>query len=118
MASGYLRKLGFVARRGQQFAGGQDSPDVIVEELPQVHIECKFGEGYALGTALLYKAYAQAVRDAGEIKTPCVLWRTNRSPWKLTFTTEGPVVLATVCGDMEIRHALLYLQREAEEETP
>lgn len=38
----WLHSLGFNgARRGQQYAGGTDSPDVIVPELPNVHFEVK-----------------------------------------------------------------------------
>jgi len=38
----WLHSLGFTgARRGQQYAGGTDSPDVIVPELPNVHFEVK-----------------------------------------------------------------------------
>lgn len=37
-----LREHGFTARRGQQFAGGPDSPDVICEELDnRFHFEVK-----------------------------------------------------------------------------
>ena len=36
-----LREAGFTARRGQQFAGGTDSPDVICEELKNLHMEVK-----------------------------------------------------------------------------
>ena len=36
-----LRAEGFHARRGQQFAGGADSPDVVCEELRGFHFEVK-----------------------------------------------------------------------------
>mgnify|MGYP007029125919 FL=1 len=38
--SKYLSENGFPARRGQQFAGGSDSPDVVSDEFP-FHIEAK-----------------------------------------------------------------------------
>ena len=37
-----FREAGFEARRGQQFSGGADSPDVIVPALPDFHWEIKF----------------------------------------------------------------------------
>ena len=43
-----LRKEGFTARRGQQFAGGTDSPDVICEELKWLHQEVKFVQNLSL----------------------------------------------------------------------
>lgn len=66
--------LGVSARRGQQFAGGQDSPDVVAD-LPGVHIEVKRTE-----CLQLYKAVEQAERDSGG-KVPIVLHRRNRSKW-------------------------------------
>ena len=53
-----LRKQGFTARRGQQFAGGTDSPDVICEELKLLHQEVKFVQNLNLD-----KACEQATRD-------------------------------------------------------
>lgn len=36
-----LREHGFDARRGQQFAGGTDSPDVVSDALAWLHVEVK-----------------------------------------------------------------------------
>lgn len=36
-----LREHGFDARRGQQFAGGADSPDVVSDALAWLHVEVK-----------------------------------------------------------------------------
>ena len=36
-----LRAHGFQARRGQQFSGSPDSPDVVCEELAWLHFEVK-----------------------------------------------------------------------------
>lgn len=63
------------ARRGQQFAGGPDSPD-IVTSLSGIHFECKRTE-----RLLLYAALEQAIRDAGNTKIPVVCHRQNRQPW-------------------------------------
>lgn len=89
--------LGIAARRGQQFAGGTDSPDVVID-LPGVHVEVKRTESLRL-----YDAIAQATRDGGT-QVPLVLHRRNRSEW-----------LAIVPLDQLMRLAeLLYLARSAE----
>lgn len=66
--------LGVVARRGQQFAGGVDSPDVV-HSIPGVHIEVKRTEKLCLTAAL-----EQAVADAGD-QVPTILHRKNKQPW-------------------------------------
>jgi Holliday junction resolvase len=74
LASELTRVLGVSARRGVQFQGGSDSPDVIAD-IPDLHIECKRTERFRL-----YEALDQAVNDAGN-KTPIVIHRQNRQPW-------------------------------------
>jgi len=71
------RVLGIEARRGQQFSGGDDSPD-IVHSIPDVHIECKRVEMLRMTSAL-----DQAVEDAGD-KVPVVMHRKNNQPWLVT----------------------------------
>lgn len=68
------RLFGVEARRGQQFAGGTDSPD-IVADLPGVHLEVKRTEALRL-----WEALQQAQDDAGD-KMPVVLHRSNKRPW-------------------------------------
>jgi len=77
-----LRNAGFMARRGQQFAGGTDSPDVICEELGHLHFEVKFVQSLNVR-----KAMEQAIRD-GKDKTPIVAHKTNNAPWLVTMTSE------------------------------
>lgn len=67
------------ARRGQQFAGGADSPDVI-SDVEGVHWEIKRVENLNIVNSV-----KQAVRDAGEDKTPVVLHRRNNCDWLLTL---------------------------------
>ena len=68
------RVLGVEARRGQQFAGGPDSPDVV-HGLDGVHFEVKRTEKLHL-----WPAIEQAVADAmGSV--PVVLHRPNNHPW-------------------------------------
>ena len=77
-----LRAAGFTARRGQQFAGGGDSPDVICEELRGLHQEVKFVENLNL-----IKAIEQAERD-GAGKPWIVAHKKNRTPWLVTMNAE------------------------------
>lgn len=74
-----LRQEGFTARRGQQFAGGADSPDVICEELSGLHMEVKFVESLNLE-----RACEQAERDRG-VKPYIVAHKKSRSHWKVTM---------------------------------
>ena len=74
-AAGELARLfGIEARRGQQFQGGPDSPDVVTE-LEGVHFEVKRCESLSL-----YAALEQAIADAGD-NIPVVLHRRSRKPW-------------------------------------
>ena len=70
-----LRDYGFEARRGQQFSGGGDSPDVV-HDIPGYHIEVKRTERFRL-----YEAMEQAARDAGPDKIPVVFHRPNGGEW-------------------------------------
>ncbi len=71
----FLADNGLTARRGQQFAGGPGSPDVICDEMPNVHIEVKRTE-----RADCYGWVEQAKRDA-VWKMPIVFWRRNDHSW-------------------------------------
>ena len=62
------------ARRGRQYQGTDESPDVLTD-IPGVHFEVKRVEALRL-----YDAVAQAAKDAGE-NVPVVLHRANRRPW-------------------------------------
>jgi hypothetical protein len=75
LAQFFRSVYGICARRGQQFAGGPDSPDIITD-LPGVHIECKRVESFAL-----YPALAQATRDASADDIPVVFHRKNKHDW-------------------------------------
>jgi len=77
-----LRDHGFKARRGQQFSGSPDSPDVVCPSMPLIHFEVKCVERLELG-----KAMDQAVSDAGT-KIPVVVHKKNRGPWMVTMLSE------------------------------
>lgn len=74
-----LVDLGLVseARRGQQFSGSPDSPDII-HDIPWLHIECKHVEKLNI-----HNAIGQAVKDAGD-KVPAVVHKRNRGDWLVT----------------------------------
>jgi hypothetical protein len=74
-AKAWTAAVGGEARRGQQFHGGGDSPDVVCEQ--HVHLEVKRTE-----RGNPYHWIDQAVADAGE-KVPVVLHRRNGREWLL-----------------------------------
>lgn len=71
----WLRERGHVARRGRQYSGSPESPDVVCDSLPGIHIECKRVERFNA-----YDAIEQATADAGH-KRPLVAHRRNRGEW-------------------------------------
>lgn len=72
-----LGELGFPAKRGQQFKGGQDSPDVVCEGLGHVHFEVKrTADCKMFSPAMIREWEAQARRDAGD-KLPVLAHRWN-----------------------------------------
>ena len=72
--AGLIREFGLDARRGVQFHGGGDSPDVVCE-IEGLHIECKRTEALSI-----YEAMKQAEADAG-LKMPVVFHRRSKKPW-------------------------------------
>ncbi|MGC3956652.1 MAG: hypothetical protein QM813_01350 [Verrucomicrobiota bacterium] len=84
-----LREQGFDARRGQQFSGGADSPDIVSEALAWLHVEVKRVQNLNLTDAC-----AQAERDCGPVapaghKKPWIVaHRRNHAPWLITMRAE------------------------------
>lgn len=64
-------------KRGQQFSGSPDSPDVVTV-LPH-HFEVKRVERFNI-----YDAMEQAVRDSGE-RVPVVAHKRNRGEWLIVM---------------------------------
>lgn len=89
----YLSDRGYEARRGQQFSGSPDSPDVVCKPLERLHIECKFVEQLNL-----YNAVAQAAQDAGDDQVPICIHRRKRTDWHVTLTLDD------FLGLLEARH--------------
>lgn len=77
-----LRAEGFTARRGQQFSGSPDSPDVICEELKNLHMEVKFVQNLNLD-----KACEQAEKDSRG-KRYIVAHKKNNKAWKVTMPSD------------------------------
>lgn len=76
-----LKKAGHEARRGQQFSGLGDAPDVV-SDLP-FHFEVKRTESLSL-----YVAMAQAIRDAAPGKPPVVVHKRNGKEWLVALRLE------------------------------
>ena len=74
-----LRARGYEARRGQQFSGSPDSPDVVCPDLPKFHFEVK-----AVERLNVHDAMAQAVAEAAH-QVPVVAHRRSRSDWLVTL---------------------------------
>ena len=84
-----LRANGYEARRGQQFSGSGESPDVVCPALPWIHFEVK-----AVERLNIEEAMEQARRDAGSemadgkgqmAKVPVVVHRRSRRAWLVTM---------------------------------
>lgn len=87
----YLREHGFTeARRGQQFKGGADSPDVV--GLKGFHIEVKRVERLDLNAAM-----EQSIRDAAENEIPVVFHRRDRDYWKVTMRLDDFMRMVKNC---------------------
>lgn len=74
--------LGVDARRGVQYQGGPDSPDVVLDGVP-IHVEAKRTERLAL-----WAAVEQAKADAPTGKVPCVWHKANRKPSVVIVETD------------------------------
>jgi len=91
------RLFGLDCRRGQQFSGSNESPDVV--GLPGVHIECKRVEQLNI-----YNAVTQAIKDsAGSDNVPAVFHRKNGKQWLVTVELDELVRLSGIVFQL-IRH--------------
>lgn len=79
----FLTAHGYPARRGQQFSGSPDSPDVVCKSLSRFQIECKLVEALNI-----HKAIAQARGDCGPDQTPVVMHKKNHTEWLCTLPLE------------------------------
>lgn len=94
-----LRAAGFCeTRRGQQFSGGCESPDVVCPELPTIHFECKRVEA---GNP--YKWMEQAIRDSSgggivPMLLPIVAHKRNGQEWLAILRFEDLIRLLKESG--------------------
>ena len=102
LARELTRVLGATARRGVQYTGGPDSPDVVTD-IGNVHIECKRTEHFRL-----FEALDQSIRDAGESNVPVVMHRPNHRPWVVVLRLDDLPAL--------VRHIHEFQTRKGEEE--
>lgn len=87
-----LREHGFHARRGQQFSGSPDSPDVVCDPLAWLHFEVKRVERLDLRGAV-----AQAEGDSVG-KPWIVAHRWNGGQWLVT--TDAALLFRLLRGDI------------------
>jgi hypothetical protein len=90
-AAAWVAAVGGSARRGQQFAGGTDSPDVVTSH-GKLHLEVKRTE-----RGNPYVWMEQAVRDSGG-KIPLVLHKRNRQDWLVIVRLDDVAGLAKEIG--------------------
>ncbi len=83
-----LRRVGFAARRSQQYCGTAGDEDVK-HDIPGVYLECKRVERLNV-----LAAYRQAMRDCPEPSLmPVVAHRCNRAPWLITMSLDDFLML-------------------------
>ncbi len=99
----FLRDHGFPARRGQQYSGNPDAPDVICEALPKILFEVKRVEQFHL-----YKAMEQASNDAGRDKVPVVVHRKNGEEWVVVMRAEDWLELLKPFNPYEDLSDIIY----------
>lgn len=96
-----IRRAGFFARRGQQFAGSPDSPDVVHDLPVPFHLEVKRTERLNI-----YEAWEQACKDAGWDEIPCVVHRRSKKKWLCVFEFERLLMLVKMIQDAGDRGVL------------
>lgn len=85
-ASNFFKEYGYDTKRGVQYHGGPDSPDVA--GLPDVHLEVK-----RVQALRLYDALSQSEADSGESEFPVVMHRKDREQWVIIQPIEDWMLL-------------------------
>ena len=67
-----IRARDFDCRRGQQFRGSKDSPDIVSDSLNEFHFECKFKQNLNLWDAL------EKCLEEAPGKMPTIIWKRDR----------------------------------------
>lgn len=82
MAADIFRKRGFKAKRGVQYRGGLNSPDINVEETDAfINHEVK-----NMVRVDVYKALEQSHVDAGPDRVGVVVYKCSRKPWLVAMS--------------------------------
>ena len=102
-----LREYGFEARRGVQYSGGSDSPDVV-SSLP-LHIEVKRVEALNL-----YGAVEQAKKDSGGVDY-AIFHRKNNKEWLVVLDAR---VFLEMMSNMEYLNFKYGVKVKGEDLTP
>lgn len=97
-AAALLTDAGFPARRGCQFAGSPDSPDVTCQALDRIHFEVKRTKRTDLEGWM-----AQARADAGA-KLPVVLHRKDRGLWLAILDAQAFLALVRDAALSRVGH--------------
>jgi hypothetical protein len=73
-----LREQGFAARRGQQFSGGAESPDVVCDSLPWMHFEASaaIGEHRLMNVCTRWRVRGGGISESTTLGAT-VYWRTR-----------------------------------------
>ena len=103
----FLRTYGFEARRGQQFSGGGDSPDVV-HDMPGWHVEVK----RTARQTNLTDAMNQAMQDKKTSEWPVVMHRCDRGIWMATVKLEDFLRLVQEVSARVSNHPVLPAARE------
>jgi hypothetical protein len=82
-----LRANGYRARRGQQFCGSAESPDVVCDDLAWIHFEVKAVERLNIEDAM-EQARRESVAPTGQHKVPVVAHRRSFRSWLVTMDAE------------------------------
>ncbi|MCO5190728.1 MAG: hypothetical protein M9918_21390 [Anaerolineae bacterium] len=86
--------LNTTARRGRQYAGSAESPDVLVNGF-DVQLEVKRCEKLSI-----YPALAQAERDAAGKRPSAVLHRRNHKPWLFVCRVDDLPEIARMVAEL------------------
>jgi len=92
-----LTSWGYPARRGQQYSGTGDSPDVVCESLSFLYPEVKNTERLSL-EEWLFKAKGEA-----EGRLPYIAHKKNRKPWLVTMSAQDWLVLISYLDIDELK---------------
>jgi hypothetical protein len=80
-----MKKFGFEARRGQQFKGTKDSPDVV-HNMDGFAVEVKLREQFSMTD--IYAALGKQQSEARPDEDAVVFYRRNRKPWIVVMDAE------------------------------